>query len=131
MHQATPYRVVGILAPTGSVVDRLVLTGIDSVWQVHDAHRRGRTAAAAEATQPNGHDDDAEEREVTIALIKYASPLAAASLPRAINARTSLQAASPAYETARLLSVFGVGTDIIRGFALLLIGPRRSACSSR
>ena len=114
LHQATPYRVVGILAPTGNVVDRLVLTGIDSVWQVHDTHGHAGAAAAEH--------DDADEREVTIALIKYASPLAAASLPRAINARTSLQAASPAYETARLLSVFGVGTDIIRGFALLLIG---------
>jgi putative ABC transport system permease protein len=53
--------------------------------------------------------------------VKYVSPLAAAGLPRAINAETVLQAASPAYESARLLTVFGVGTDVIRGFALLLI----------
>ena len=33
-----------------------------------------------------------------------------------------LQAASPAYESARLFTVFGVGTDVVRGFALLLIG---------
>ena len=30
-------------------------------------------------------------------------------------------AASPAYETARLLTVFGVGIDLIRAFALLLM----------
>ena len=31
-HDATPYRVVGILAPTGTVIDRLVVTGLESVW---------------------------------------------------------------------------------------------------
>ncbi|MEP7182931.1 MAG: FtsX-like permease family protein [Betaproteobacteria bacterium] len=173
-HGQTPYRVVGVLAPTGFVVDRLVLTGIESVWEVHEAHhgdaadvhaeearaRRGpETAVPATAAAPTkaaspskppphngsreqaprepaargrvapdaaGHDDDRDHdrngREVTLALVGYATPLAAVALPRAINAQTALQAASPAYETARLLTVFGVGADVIRGFALLLIG---------
>src|SRR5437867_10730430 len=56
-----------------------------------------------------------------MALVRYATPLAAASLPRQINAESSLQSASPAYESARLFTVFGVGTDVIRGFALFLI----------
>ena len=41
--------------------------------------------------------------------------------PRAINTDTALVAASPAYETARLLTVFGVGLDLVRAFALLLM----------
>ncbi|MEO8753926.1 MAG: FtsX-like permease family protein, partial [Casimicrobiaceae bacterium] len=60
-------------------------------------------------------------REVTLALVRYRSPLAAASLPRAINKETDLVAASPAYETARLLTVFGAGIDLIRAFALVLM----------
>ena len=60
-------------------------------------------------------------REVTLALVRYRTPLAAASLPRAINKETELVAASPAYETARLLTVFGAGVDLIRAFALLLV----------
>ena len=32
-----------------------------------------------------------------------------------------LQAAAPAYESARLFSVFGVCTEVVRGFALLLV----------
>jgi putative ABC transport system permease protein len=43
------------------------------------------------------------------------------SLPRQINAETVLQSASPAFESARLMTVFGVGTDVVRAFALLLI----------
>ena len=60
-------------------------------------------------------------REVTLALVRYRTPLAAASLPRAINSDTALVAASPAYETARLLTVFGAGVDLIRAFAWLLV----------
>ena len=131
-HGETPYRVVGILAPTGRVIDRLVLTSIDSVWKVHaheDADADHADAdhdhdATSDRAQPSaapatGH---APVREVTLALVRYKSPLAAASLPRTINAETVLQAASPPYESARLFTVFGVGTEVVRGFALLLIG---------
>jgi putative ABC transport system permease protein len=95
------------------------------VWRVHAHHHDdddGKEAASvvADTKTPAGATPPAE-REVTLALVRYASPLAAATLPRAINAATALQSASPAYETARLLTVFGVGTDVIRAFALLLI----------
>jgi putative ABC transport system permease protein len=54
-------------------------------------------------------------------LVQYASPLAAATLPRQINSQSELQAASPAYETARLFRIVGVGIEALRGFAALLI----------
>ncbi|HEY6336134.1 MAG TPA: FtsX-like permease family protein, partial [Alphaproteobacteria bacterium] len=59
--------------------------------------------------------------EITALLITYRTPMAAAMLPRFVNSRTALQAASPAYETARLLSLVGVGIDTLRGFGILLI----------
>ena len=118
-HGDAPYTVVGVLAPTGTVLDRLVLTSIDSVWAVHDSHHpkdahADEDADAAKAAMPS-------DREVTMVLVRYVGPLAAAGLPRQINSTTNLVAASPAYETARLLSVFGVGVDLIRAFAYLLI----------
>jgi hypothetical protein len=61
------------------------------------------------------------EREVTVVLVQYASPLAAAMLPRQINSQSELQAASPAYETARLFRIVGVGIEALRAFALVLI----------
>ena len=135
-HAEDPYRVVGILRPTGTVIDRLVVTGTESVWKIHEHHHEHESASAPKAQQGTSatgatdnsgtsHDDDDSDasgrKQVTIALVHYASPLAAASLPRQINNETSLQAASPAYESARLFTIFGFGTDIIRGFALLLI----------
>jgi len=34
-HDHAPYETVGILAPTGTVVDRLILTSVESVWGAH------------------------------------------------------------------------------------------------
>lgn len=118
-HGEAPYTVVGVLAPTGRVIDRMVLTSVASVWVVHDS------AHPAEGADEDQDHDVAKEsgpaREVTMVLVRYVGPLAAASLPRAINSSTNYVAASPAYETARLLTIFGVGLDLLRGFALLLI----------
>ena len=107
------YTVVGVLAKSGSVVDRLVLTSIESVWQVHEEQQGPQDAADRKALE--------EAREVTVVLVQYASPLAAATLPRQINSQSELQAASPAYETARLFRIVGVGIEALRGFAAVLI----------
>jgi putative ABC transport system permease protein len=120
-HEGATYTVVGVLAPTGSVLDRMVLTPIESVWHVHDRHRP-QTARDHDKQHDEGASAEQEPaRDVTLALVRYAGPVAAASLPRLINETTDLVAASPAQETARLLSVFGVGIDLVRGFAYLLV----------
>ena len=111
-HGDSAYTVVGILAPGGSVLDRLILTDTASVWKVHEDH----TAVDA--------DDRAvmeEEREVTLALVRYKTPMAALSLPRYVNTRTEMQAAAPALEITRLLSMLGIGTDVLRAFAGVLL----------
>jgi putative ABC transport system permease protein len=105
-HAQRPYRVVGVLKASGSVLDRLVLTDLASVWAVH------------------AHDDEpaqADEREITMLLLNYRSPLAAVSLPRWVNAQPGLQAASPALETARLFRMLGLGAEVLRGFAMVLL----------
>lgn len=111
-HGQSPYIVTGILAPSGSVLDRLVLTPTESVWQVHE-------------TDTALDDEDRkimeEEREVTLALIQYKTPLAAVTFPRFINTTTEMQAAAPALEITRLLSMVGVGTDVLRALAGVLL----------
>ena len=111
-HGDNPYTVTGILASGGSVLDRLILTDTASVWKVHEDY----TAV---------DDDDRrvleEEREVTLALIRYKTPMAAVSLPRYVNTSTDMQAAAPALEITRLLSMLGIGTDVLRAFAAVLL----------
>lgn len=128
-HGGAPYRVVGVLARTGSVVDRLVLTGLDSIWALHAApatRRPAATAAPAAADDDDEHDDhhDGDQsagHRVTAALIRYRSPIAALSLPREINERSDHLAAVPAIETARLLGLIGVGIGALKALAALLL----------
>lgn len=111
-HGDNPYTVTGILAPSGSVLDRLILTDTASVWKVHEDF-----TAVDEADRKVME----EEREITLALIHYKTPLAAMSFPRYINTSTEMQAAAPALEITRLLSMLGIGTDVLRAFAGVLL----------
>jgi putative ABC transport system permease protein len=117
VHEEHPYGVVGVLAPTGTVIDRVILVNVESVWAVHADQFgiMGDDALRVAELLPD------EEKELTAMLIQYSSPLAAATLPRYIDGNTPMQAASPAYETARLFTIIGVGVDVLRGFALVLV----------
>ncbi len=115
-HGSTPYQVTGVLAPCSCVLDRLILTATESVWRVHEKAIEGDTPLDAE--DKKAIEDD---REVTLALIRYKSPLAAVSFPRFVNTTTNMQAAAPAIEITRLLRMVGVGTDVLRGFGAVLL----------
>lgn len=112
VHGHRPYRVSGVLSRCGCAADRLVLTSLESVWAVHEAETalddEDRAALAA-------------EREVTLLLLRYRSPLAAISVPRWVQAQDGLQAAAPALESARLLRMVGVGAEVLKGFGLLVL----------
>jgi putative ABC transport system permease protein len=47
--------------------------------------------------------------------------MGAVIMPRLVNSQSSMQAASPAFETARLFTILGVGVEIVLGFAYVLI----------
>ena len=111
-HGDSPYVVSGVLAASGSVLDRLILTATESVWQVHEA---------ATAVDDSDKKIMQEERELTLALIQYKTPLAAVTFPRFINTSTEMQAAAPAIEITRLLRMLGVGIDVMRALAGVLL----------
>jgi len=130
VHDEHQFSVSGILAPTQTVVDNLILTAVESVWQVHDTHE-------ADSADSHDHEHDHEHEEISIAreglptgdadeeitslLVQFRSPMAAVQLPRYINQRTNMQAASPPFETARLFSLIGVGVDMLQGFAYVIV----------
>ena len=103
---------VGVLAPHGGVIDRLVITDSASVWKVHES---------AQAVDEEDRQALEDEREITMALVRYTSPLAAVTFPRWVNTTTEMQAAAPALEVTRLLHMLGLGTDVLRAFAGLLL----------
>lgn len=126
-HAHAEIEIVGILAPTGTVIDRLVLTSIESVWAAHGISASGEGAS-------HGHDDDHEAgdheggddahapgAEITAILIAARSPLARNTVPAALADMPGVMTAVPATETTRLLSLLGSGLDLMRGLAWVVI----------
>jgi len=47
--------------------------------------------------------------------------MGAVQMPRMVNSNTNMQAASPAFETQRLFSLLGIGVDLLKSFAYIII----------
>jgi len=101
-HEHQNYIVKGILAPSGSVLDQLILTQPESIWQAHESH-------------------EGDEQEITAVLVKFKSPMGMLTLPRKINEQSNMQAALPSIEINRLFSLMGFVIDLIRLVALGII----------
>lgn len=118
-HDSHHYKVVGGLSSTGTVLDRLILTSVDSVLEVHGQHLEDD-----HHEHEHEHSEEAPEApaEITALLIQTKGPLAQMNLPRLINKESALQAANPAYEMARLTAMFGIGSRFLAGLSALMIG---------
>lgn len=111
-----PFRVVGILTPSGSVADQLLLCNLESVWAVH-----GHVHDHDHATCGHDHSQDAPP-EITNLLIQFkVRNHLTLNLPRNINENTSLQAAAPAMELNRLYSLLGSGTVMLQWLAWIIM----------
>jgi putative ABC transport system permease protein len=131
VHDAHLYTVTGVLNPTGTALDRLLITPVESVQRLH---AMGETDHDHDHDHEHGHhhDEDAAEEaaeaalahQVTAVLIQVKNPVDILNLPRQIN-RTmdSVVAAVPSYEIAHFLQGIGLGRALVftlaAGFVLL------------
>ncbi len=133
-HEEHPFIVKGILKSTGTVVDQLLITNLESIWEAHDYgeekhheedddHEEGH-----DHEEGQNHEEDVEtleehdaEKEITSLLVKFKSPLGMVQLPRFINENTSMQAALPGFEVQRLMGLLGSGVQTVNGIALVIL----------
>jgi len=163
-HEEHHIQVVGIMKRNNTVLDNLILTGLETVWETHNYQKEA--APVNETDSPHEHEHEEEhkhkeqhddptedvsntgltkaivyqpeatsnnqvkevmldeknfDKEITSLLLQYRSPMATIQLPRYVNGKTSMQAASPVFETARLFSLMGVGIKAIQALAYLII----------
>jgi putative ABC transport system permease protein len=123
-HGDKKYRVVGVLAPSNSVCDQLILTNVSSIWAVHNHEEAGADHDDHETGE--GHEEGEEahdhqaEPELTAMLVKFRNPMGM-MLKRGIDNNSKLQAALPAIEVNRLFELLGIGVQTLRGLALAII----------
>ena len=123
-HDDQSFKVVGLLEPSNSVIDQLIITLPQSVWDVHGNHDHDEEHEH-DHEEEHEHDHDEEhqhdDREITAMLIKFKSPMNIIQFPRQINETTNLQAAVPSYEISRLFKLFGFGIETLSYLAYLII----------
>lgn len=61
-HEDISYQVIGILAPTHTVIDNLILTNIESIWKMHD-HAEAEEEHEGENHGEETHEDDDHHEE--------------------------------------------------------------------
>ena len=146
-HEDSKFKVVGVLDYSGSVADQLILTSLESVWDIHKEHDHNHDH---DEEQDHDHDEehnhdhdeehdhdhdeehdhdhdeehdhgDEDDKEITSILIKFDSPMNIISFPRYINEETNMQAAVPSYEISRLFKIFGIGLETLTYLAYLIM----------
>lgn len=134
VHEGHAFVVTGILEGTGSVLDQLILTNTASIWKVHDHEDEEHEHDEDEHHEHHDHDDAHQhdnsnadlahhpENEITSVLIQFKNKtnFQALNFGRNINENTEMQAASPAIEINRLYNMIGIGTDVLKGLAILI-----------
>ncbi len=139
-HESFTYKVVGIIPAQGNVVDKLIITNLQSVWAVHESHDEEEHASHEEAhdhdheegehhTHEEGHlistsdmgADEKGEKEITAALVQFKGAMARIMLPNYINDNTGLMAALPAFEVNRLFSLVADAVVFLQALAFVVI----------
>ena len=130
-HADQLFKIVGLLEPSNSVIDQLIVTSPESIWDLHAEHDH----SGDEHDDENDHEHDDEhdhehddehahehdDEEITAMLIKFQNPMNIIQFPRQINEETNLQAAVPSYEISRLFKLFGFGIETLTYLAYLII----------
>ena len=138
------FTVVGIYEASGTVIDRLILTPVESIWEVHDhgdheesghagivsaeehdaehAHEDEHAHEADTLDNDHAHEDEhaEEEHEVTAYLLIKRLPMAPMILPQLVK-NTNMQLALPAIEINRLNENFGIGMSVVKAVAILIM----------
>lgn len=125
------FKVVGLLKPSGSVADQLLLTANASLWVVHEHGEEEGEKEETSSIEDKEHNHDHtpsfdqplytyEDMDITNVLCIFKGKRAFL-LTQGINDNPVLQAASPAYEINRLYEMMGSGERILKLLAFVII----------
>jgi len=123
-HDDMPFRVVGVLAKTGTPVDRSVIVSLGAIEAIHINWRDGepRTGGIIFSAERVAQ-MKLKPKAITAALIGLKSPLALFSMQRAINdyRREPLTAAMPALTLYEMWGVVGTAETALLIVSLMVV----------
>jgi putative ABC transport system permease protein len=117
-HKEHPFTVVGIFKQSDCAIDNLILTPIQSVWDVHKHEEEH--GMEEDADHADHADADHADHDEHAALLIKRNPLAAMMLANQVR-NTNMQLADPAIEMNRLSQNFGLGMDALKAIAIMIM----------
>ena len=129
--EAPPFRVTGILAPTGTVADLVLLTPTESLWAVHDTHDHAEEDHGEEEPHDHAHEPEYDvnrpltayaEQSITSVLLKFrGTSVVGLNMQRSINENTEMQAVTPSVQLTELYSTVGQGEAVLRQLGYVVV----------
>lgn len=119
-HGGHDFAIVGILAATGTPVDRSVHVSLESIEAIHVGWETGIASGA-----PRDRDAEAalQPESITAAFIGTSSPIRVLSLQRQINSYSgeALSAVMPGVALTQLWQILGAGERAFRAISILVL----------
>ena len=121
-HADKPFKVVGILAPTGTPVDRTVHVSLEALQALHLDWVAGTPMPGGQIPADQARKFNLEPEEVTAALVGLKSRAAVFNVPRFVNQyeAEALMGVMPGVALGELWSVLGVGENALLAASALV-----------
>jgi len=119
-HDNNPFTVTGVLAPTGTPLDRSVFVGLEAIEAIH---LEGATGAGTSLSADDLRTRDLAPEQITAFYVGLTSPVAALRLQRQVNTYPDepLQAVLPGVALAQLWSVVGAAERTLAAVAAFVV----------
>lgn len=121
-HTDKPFKVVGILAPTGTPVDRTVHVSLQALEALHLGWVSGAPLAGGQIPADQARKFDLEPTEVTAALVGLKTRAAVFNVQRFVNhhASEALMGVMPGVALGELWTVLGLGENAMLAVSALV-----------
>ncbi len=122
-HKDQPFRVSGILAKTGTPVDRTVIVSMEAIEAIHVDWQNGAQVPGQSTPADEIRQMELTPKAVTAALVGVESPLQTFALQRAINEypEEPLLAVLPGVALQELWAIVGVAETALLGVSAMVV----------
>ena len=124
VHTEFPFKVVGILEPTGSAHDRALFVDLESSWILHAHDRRERAGIEGKTTAADLTDDDRKVTGILLRLPTRAGSDASAAMQQqfdTLRRDTAIVVAQPAQQIEKLFEIVSNVDGIFIGMAVVVL----------
>lgn len=122
-HKDQPFRVSGILAKTGTPVDRTIIVSLEAIEAIHVDWRSGAKIPGKSTPSDTLRQMDLTPKAVTAALVGVKSPLKTFALQRSINTypEEPLLAILPGVALQELWAIVGIAETALLAVSVLVV----------